>query len=89
MVIAMNKNPVSDYTERYVAAGLSHEFVEEMAKAVASIQMAGYKPYDQLYGYVMHENDQYITRLGGARDIVTIMDVKDIKTFLKYYKDHK
>ena len=89
MVIEKNKNPISDHTERYRAAGLSLEFLQEMGKAVSALKAAGYEPYDQLYGYVMHENDQYITRFGGARDIVTKMDVKDIKIFLKHYKDHK
>lgn len=89
MVIEMNKNPISDHTERYRAAGLSLEFLQEMGKVVSSLKAAGYEPYDQLYGYAMHENDQYITRFGGAREIVTKMDVKDIKVFLKHYKDHK
>ena len=89
MVIEMNKNPLSDHTERYRAAGLSLEFLGEMAKAVSAMKSAGYEPYDQLYGYAMNGNDQYITRFGGARAIVTKMDVKDIKTFLKHYKDHK
>lgn len=89
MVIELNKNPLSDHTERYKDAGLSLEFVGEMAKAVAAMQAAGYVPYDQLYGYVMHGNDQYITRFGGAREIVTQMDMKDIRIFLKHYKEHK
>lgn len=89
MVIEMNKNPISDHTERYQAAGLSLEFLQEMGKAVSALKAAGYEPYDQLYGYAMHENDLYITRFGGAREIVTKMDVKDIKVFLKHYKDHK
>lgn len=89
MVIEMNKNPISGHTERYRASGLSLEFFQEMGKAVSALKTAGYEPYDQLYGYAMHENDQYITRFGGAREIVTKMDVKDIKVFLKHYKDHK
>lgn len=89
MVIEMNKNPISDHTERYRAAGLSLEFLQEMGKAVSALKEAGYEPYDQLYGYAMHENDQYITRFGGAREIITKMDVKDIMVFLKHYKDHK
>lgn len=89
MVIELNKNPISDHTERYQAAGLSLEFLQEMGKAVSALKAAGYEPYDQLYGYAMHENDQYITRFGGAREIVTKMDVKDINLFLKHYKDHK
>ena len=89
MVIDLNKNPIPDHTEHYRAAGLSLEFLEEMAKAVSALQAAGYEPYGQLYGYAMHGNEQYITRFGGARQIVTEMDVKDILTFLKHYKDHK
>ena len=89
MVIELNKNPISDHTERYRAAGLSFEFLAEMTKAVDALQAAGYEPYDQLYGYTMYGNAQYITRSGGAREIVTKMDVKNIKIFLKHYKDHK
>ena len=86
MVIDIYKNTLSDHTERLIAAGLSLDNLNKMAKVIAALQSAGYEPYDQLYGYVMHGNDQYITRHGGAREIVTKMDVKDIKTFLKYYK---
>ena len=85
----MKKYLISDDTERYTEAGLSFEFLGEMAKAVSALQAAGYEPYDQLYGYAMYGNDKYITRFGGAREIVTRMDVKDIKIFLKHYKDHK
>lgn len=89
MVIELNKNPISDHTERYREAGLSMEFLGEMAKALSAMKAAGYEPYDQLYGYVLQENDQYITRNGGAREIIARMDVKDIRTFLKYYRDLK
>ena len=85
----MKKYLISDHTERYTEAGLSFEFLAEITKAVNALQSAGYEPYDQLYGYAMHRNDQYITRFGGAREIVTRMDLKDIKTFLKYYKHQK
>ena len=53
MVTELNKNPISDHTERYRAAGLSLEFLREMAKAVSALQAAGYEPYDQLYGYTI------------------------------------
>ena len=85
----MKKYLISDHTERYTEAGLSFEFLAEISKAVDALQSAGYEPYDQLYGYAMHENDQYITRFGGAREIVTKMDVKDIKIFLKHYKENR
>ena len=85
----MKKYLISDHTERYTEAGFSFEFLAEITKAVNALQSAGYEPYDQLYGYVVHKNKLYITRSGGAREIVTKMDIKDIKIFLKYYKEHK
>ena len=89
MVIRLNKKHILRQTEQYQAAGLTQDFLTEMSKVVSALQAAGYEPYDQLYGYAMHGNDQYITRFGGAREIVTKMDIKDIKIFLKHYKDHK
>ena len=89
MVIELNRNPLSDQTEQYLAAGLSRDFLQEMAKAVSALQAAGYEPYGQLYGYAIHGNDQYIARHGGAREIVTKMDGKDIKLFMKHYKEYK
>lgn len=87
--VRIKKSLVSNHTERYADAGLSFEFLAEITKAVDALQSAGYDPYDQLYGYVMHGNDRYITRFGGAREIVTKMDMKDIRIFLRHYKDHK
>ena len=91
MVIELNRNPISDQTERYRSVGLSLEFLNDMAKAISAMQAAGYEPYDQLYGYVLHENDQYITRQGGggAREIITRMEIKDIQTFVKHYRELK
>lgn len=57
-----------------------------MAKVVAAVQAAGYTPYDQLYGYTLHGNDQYIARF---REIVTKMNIKDVRSFLKHYKENK
>lgn len=88
-MLQLNKDALSDQTERYKDTGLTPEFLGDMAKVVAALKATGYEPYDQLTGYVMTGNDQYITRFGGAREIVTIMDMKDIRIFLKHYKDHK
>ena len=87
--IRVKKSLVSDHTERYADTGLSFEFLAEMEKAVEALQSAGYDPYDQLYGYITHGNDRYITRAGGAREIVKKMDMKDIRIYLRHYKDHK
>ena len=71
MIINLNKKHILHQTEQYQLAGLTHDFLSEMSKVVSALQAAGYEPYDQLYGYIMHGNDQYITRHGGAREIVT------------------
>ena len=84
-----SKPLVSSHTERYAEAGLSFGFLAEMMKVVDALQSTGYDPYDQLYGYVMHGNDRYITRFGGAREIVMKMDVKDIRIFLRHYKEQR
>jgi len=89
MIIELNTNPILDHTEHYREAGLSLEFLGDIAKAVSAMKSAGYEPYDQLYGYVLRKNDQYITRFGGAREIVNKMNIKDIRTFLKLYKDRR
>lgn len=69
--------------------GLSPEFLGQMGEVMAARQTAGYVPYDQLYGYCVHGDAHYITRFGNAREIVKRMNVKDIKIFLKQYKDRK
>lgn len=89
MVLHLNNGQLSDHTERYKDTGLSPEFVGEMAKVITALKATDYEPYDQLTGFVRTGNERYITRFGGARDIVLQMDVKDIKTFLKHYKDNK
>ena len=45
---------------------MREEFVQKMEKAASALQAAGYEHYDQVYGYTVHGNYQYITRLGGT-----------------------
>ncbi len=86
MVIPFKRKPGSDSTGRYQDTGLDAAFLAEIFGVMESLKEAGFEPYDQLLGYVRTGNDQYITRRGNARAIVTGMDVKDIKVFLEYYK---
>lgn len=89
MAINLSKDQLSEHTERYKNTGLSPAFLEEMAKVIAALQAADYDPYAQLTGFVRTENARYITRAGGARDMVLKMDAHDIKIFLKHYKTAK
>ena len=53
MVIELNKNPISDHTERYREAGLSMEFLGEMAKAVSAMKAAGYDEVTMMHGWIL------------------------------------
>jgi len=59
------------------------QFDAAIEKIVSAMKTAGYDPYMQLKGYVETGESTYITRQGGARDMVTRLDVKQIKDFLK------
>lgn len=89
MVLRLNKDPFSEHTERYKNSGLPPEFLEDMAKIVEALEAAGFAPYDQLMGYVRTGNERYITRDGGARELIRKMDIRHIKIYLKHCKDRK
>lgn len=59
------------------------QFDAAIQKIVSAMRTAGYDPYMQLKGYVTSGENTYITRQGGARDLVSQMDVEQIKDFLK------
>ena len=57
-------------------------------KAIISVlETAGYDPYMQLKGFVMTGKMEYITRQGGARDLVEHLEPEEIKAFLATYKN--
>lgn len=85
MVLNLNRERQLKNTERYQDTGLSPDFLQEMRKVIAALEAAGYEPYDQLFGYIQEDNIKYITRHGGAREIVSGMDKKHIKVFLKHF----
>ncbi len=89
MVLQLNRDGLSDHTERYHDAGLPAAFLAEMQLVVKALRENGYEPYDQLTGFVRTGNELYITRHGNARDMILKMDIQDIKTFLRHYNEHK
>ena len=82
-----NANELTRDNQHYLDAGLSQKFIDEMAKVIAALRATDNEPYDQLYGYVLLRNPAYITRHGGAREIVSSMKIWDIETFLMCYKN--
>ena len=56
------------------------KIIDEVA---ALLKKAGYVPYDQIYGYVHTGEDFYITRQGGARDIIKLVSSDALKEYLQ------
>lgn len=62
---------------------LSEKLLQEV---IAALRDAGYNPYDQLEGYIQTGDASYITRAGGARDTVSMIDRERIKEYLSKVK---
>lgn len=60
-----------------------NEFAEKIKYIVVQLREAGYEPYNQLAGYVLHGNLNYITRRGNARELIKEPHIEEIKTYLK------
>lgn len=41
---------------------------------IAALKAAGYDPKTQLMGYMQTDNERYITRRDGARDMIRLVD---------------
>ena len=61
------------------------QFNAAIEKIVTALKTAGYDPYAQFTGYVTTGQENYITRHGGAREMVLNLDIEQIKDFLKTY----
>lgn len=68
---------------------MATEFESTMAHIVASIRSAGYDPYAQLYGYLTQGDVTYITRTGGARDMMKTLNEKDLRRYVNTLRDMK
>lgn len=68
---------------------MTTEFDKAIAHIVASIRSAGYDPYAQLYGYLTEGDATYITRTGGARDMVKALNEKDLRRYVDTLRDMK
>lgn len=65
------------------------EFIAAMEDIVASIQAAGYDPYEQLMGYVSTGREEYITRVGGAREKIKKLNWLMVKEYVERKNDGK
>ncbi len=65
------------------------EFQATMEEIVASIKAAGYEPYDQLYGYITTGKDEYITRIGNAREKIKQLNWLAVKEYVEKMEGSK
>ena len=65
------------------------EFQATMEDIVASIKVAGYEPYDQLYGYITMGKDEYITRNGNAREKIKQLNWLAVKEYVEKMEGSK
>ena len=61
------------------------KIIDEVA---ALLKKAGYIPYDQIYGYAHSGCDFYITRNGGARDMIKSVSSEALQEYLQNEKTH-
>ena len=60
--------------------------MEEIVRAIAE---AGYKPYDQLFGYVSTGKEEFITRNGNAREKVKTLNWLAVKEYVEKMEGSK
>ena len=76
---------VRDDTAKYQDYKFDSVFMAAISEVCQILLDAGYEPFEQLTGYIQTGNDQYITRRGNARKIVTEMDTALIRKYLRQY----
>lgn len=66
-----------------------NQFEAKVLEQVAALlKEAGYIPYDQIYGYAHSGCDFYITRNGGARDMIKSVSAEALQEYLQNEKTH-
>lgn len=56
---------------------------ELLQTIIASMKEAGYDPHDQLYGYYTTGEENYITRRGNAREMISKVSNEIIREYLQ------
>lgn len=59
------------------------QFEAAMTYIVAALEEKGYKPYDQLLGYVGTKCPVYITRYRNARDLIQSLNMDQIMRYIQ------
>lgn len=65
---------------------MPHTNAEKLKSVIESIASAGYKPYDQIYGYYTTGIESYITRTGNARTLIQEIDREFLSEYIKKHQ---
>ena len=63
--------------------------LEKIEEIVRLLKEKDYDPIEQLTGYVLMQQDSFITRHGGARGKIKEIDMADIQAYLKQFEKEK
>ena len=63
-----------------------NKFIATMESIVSSIEEKGMDPYEQLYGYLTTDKEEYITRTGNARELIKTLDWSQVYGYVKKMK---
>lgn len=58
------------------------QFDAAMESIVAALKERGYKPYDQLYGYITENEPAYITSHNNARELILTLDIERVRRYV-------
>ena len=72
-------------TEIMGIGGFDPVFIEKITHICKNIDLAGFDPYSQLTGYLLTNNELYITRTGNARDMIRTLDHVQLMSYVNEY----
>ena len=78
---------MSDYTRRFDISDVDEwETREILTEVYASLQKKGYKPINQIVGYILSEDPTYITNFNNARTLIRKLDRDELpQELVRYY----
>lgn len=68
---------------------IGRDFDKKVEVIIKALKDKGYNPEEQLVGYVKTGDLNYITRHNNARSLITHLDIKDIKNYLKSQSNYR
>ena len=65
---------MEDVTKKFAAIDDKSQIKEVLSSVYNALLVKGYNPINQLVGYILSEDHNYITNYNGARSLITRID---------------